>query len=68
MDMSEEELSPIEEEIIRLEARAEELREEFMSLLPKEKDTLNLNLNREDKIKEKIEKARLKLIKRGIKI
>ena len=68
MDMSEEELSPIEEEIIRLEARAEELREEFMSLLPKEKDTLNLNLNRENKIKEKIEKARLKLIKRGIKI
>lgn len=67
--MSEEELSPIEEEIIRLEARAEALREEFMSLQPKEEDTLNLSVQkREDKIKEKIEKARLKLIKRGIKI
>lgn len=67
MDTSEE-LSPIDEEIIRLEQQREEIQNEFMNLPAKENDTSNSSEDNLYKIEEKIRKAKLRLIKRGIKI
>lgn len=67
MDTSEE-LSPIDEEIIRLEEQREEIQNEFMNLPAKENDTSNSSEDNLYKIEEKIRKAKLRLIKRGIKI
>lgn len=67
MDTSEE-LSPIDEEIIRLEEQREAIQNEYMNLQPKENDISSSSEDNLYKIEEKIRKAKLRLIKRGIKI
>lgn len=67
MDTSEE-LSPIEEEVNIIQQAQEDVLEQYMSLPAKERDTSDLSEKSLIKIQEKIQKVRLRKLKKGVKI
>jgi len=67
MDTSEE-LSPVEEQTNIIQDAQEEVLLEYMNLPAKEKDTSDLSEKTLIKIQEKIQKVRLRKLKKGVKI
>lgn len=67
MDTSEE-LSPIDEEVNIIQQAQEDALKQYMDLQPKERDTSDISEKSLAKIQEKIQKVRLRKLKKGVKI
>jgi len=67
MDTSEE-LSPIEQEANLIQNAQEEALKEYISLPPKERDTADISEKTLIKLQEKIQRVRLRKMKKGVKI
>ena len=67
MDTSEE-LSPIEQEANLIQNAQEEALKEYISLPPKERATSDISEKTLIKLQEKIQRVRLRKLKKGVKI